>query len=184
MLFQVGPYQNYEPPNQTISLGNDDQAFWAIAALEATERGFPDPPEDQPQWLALGQAVFNRQARRWDNDTCGGGLRWQAVAQNKGYDYKNAISNGLFFHMGARLGRYTANSTYIDWAEKTWEWSRQIQIISDEYAIVDGVHIPECVPSVKIRWSYNVGVYLSGSAAMYDYYKVSPSHLPPLHPPH
>lgn len=28
MLFQVGPDQSYMPPNQTKSLGNDDQAFW------------------------------------------------------------------------------------------------------------------------------------------------------------
>jgi mannan endo-1,6-alpha-mannosidase len=25
MLFQVGPHEDYQPPNQTLSLGNDDQ---------------------------------------------------------------------------------------------------------------------------------------------------------------
>lgn len=28
MLFQVGPDLSYMPPNQTKSLGNDDQSFW------------------------------------------------------------------------------------------------------------------------------------------------------------
>lgn len=28
MLFQVGPTLDYMPPNQTKSLGNDDQSFW------------------------------------------------------------------------------------------------------------------------------------------------------------
>jgi len=66
---------------------------------------FPNPPKDEPQWLALAQAVFNRQANRWDNATCGGGLRWQVESYNNGYDYKNSISNGCFFSMGARLGK-------------------------------------------------------------------------------
>lgn len=82
MLFQVGPDDNYMPPNQSKSLGNDDQAFWGMAAMTAAEVKFPDPPEDQPQWLALAQAVFNSQAPRWDTDTCGGGLKWQIFTFN------------------------------------------------------------------------------------------------------
>lgn len=170
MLFQVGPDQDYQPPNQTLALGNDDQAFWAIAALSAAERGFPDPPADQPQWLALAQAVFNRQTSRWDEDACGGGLRWQVFSSNKGYDYKNSVSNGLLFNMGARLGRYTGNTTYLEWAEKVWKWSRDNGLVGSDYRVYDGSHIPECVVSSKIQWSYNAGIYLSGAAAMYDYY--------------
>ncbi|TGZ85476.1 mannan endo-1,6-alpha-mannosidase [Ascodesmis nigricans] len=171
MLFQVGEKQDYQPRNQSLALGNDDQGFWGIAAITAAERGFPDPPEDKPQWLALGQAVFNRQAGRWDAAACNGGLRWQVFQSNKGYDYKNTISNGLFFNMGARLGRYTDNATYIEWAEKTWKWSREMNLVDKDYAIYDGSHIPECTVSSSIRWSYNAGVYLAGAAAVYDYYK-------------
>ncbi|KAI5776462.1 putative cell wall glycosyl hydrolase Dfg5 [Geopyxis carbonaria] len=170
LLFQVGPNNDYQPPNQTLSLGNDDQAFWGIAALSAAERGYPDPPKDKPQWLALAQAVFNRQAARWDDSACNGGLRWQVFSSNKGYDYKNSVSNGLFFHMGARLARYTGNTTYIDWAEKTWKWSLEIGIVSSEYMVFDGAHIPECKVSSKIQWTYNAGIYLAGAAAMFDYY--------------
>lgn len=104
LLFQVGTQNDYEPRNQSFDLGNDDQAFWAFAALSAAELNFPNPPADQPQWLALAQAVFNRQASRWDLATCNGGLRWQIFAFNGGYDYKNAISNGAFFQIAARLG--------------------------------------------------------------------------------
>jgi len=171
MMHQVGPNADYQPPNQTLALGNDDQAFWAVAAMMAAERGFEDPPEDKPQWLALVQAVFNRQARRWEDAVCNGGLRWQVTTSNKGYDYKNSVSNGLFFQMGARLGRYTGNKTYIDWAEKTWTWSRDMKLVSDDYMVYDGSHIPECTVSSEIRWSYNAGIYLAGSAAMFDYYK-------------
>ncbi|KAF8539949.1 glycoside hydrolase [Trichophaea hybrida] len=173
MLFQVGPDKDYQPPNQTLALGNDDQAFWAIAAMSAAERAYPDPPKDQPQWLALAQAVFNRQAGRWDAAACGGGLRWQVFSSNKGYDYKNSVSNGLFFHLGARLARYTGNQTYADWAQKTYDWSKSNGLISKDYRIYDGSHIPECVVSSKIQWSYNAGIFLSGAAYMYDNFKTT-----------
>jgi len=104
LLFQVGENDNFEPTNQTASLGNDDQAFWAIATMSATEQNFPNPPADSPQWLELTQAVFNRQVTRWGTDACGGGLRWQIFWFNGGYDYKNSISNGALFQLGARLG--------------------------------------------------------------------------------
>jgi len=178
MLRQVGEKENYEPQAQTLSLGNDDQAFWGIAAMAAAERAFPDPPADKPQWLALAQAVFNRQASRWDTQHCNGGLRWQVVSTNKGYDYKNAISNGLFFHLGARLARYTGNQSYADWAEKAYDWSRESGLVSSEYKIYDGAHIPECVVSSVYQWTYNAGVYLSGAAYMYNFVCV---HLPPLY---
>ena len=93
LLFQVGPDRDYMPPNVTASLGNDDQGFWGMTAMLAAEDKFPDPPKDQPQWLALAQAVFNTQASpdRHDN-TCNGGLRWQIPLSNNGYDYKNSTA--------------------------------------------------------------------------------------------
>lgn len=169
LLHQVGPDNDYQPPNQTLSLGNDDQAFWAIAVLAAAERGYPDPPKDKPQWLALAQAVFNRQVGRWDDKTCGGGLRWQAVATNQGYDYKNSVSNGLLFQLGARLARYTGNQTYADWGVKAYDWSKKSGLLTDKYTVLDGLHIPECSVTSKIMWSYNAGIYMAGAAAMYDY---------------
>ena len=72
------------PPNQSKTLGNDDQAFWGIAAMSAAEVGFPNPPPDQPQWLALAQAVFNTQVVRWDMQACDGGLKWQIFTFNAG----------------------------------------------------------------------------------------------------
>lgn len=91
LQFQVGENQDYEPRNVTLSLGNDDQAFWGMAAMSAAENGFPNPPENQPQWLELAQSVFNTQAnpRRHDS-TCGGGMRWQVPFTNRGYSYKNS----------------------------------------------------------------------------------------------
>jgi mannan endo-1,6-alpha-mannosidase len=91
MLHQVGENQNYMPRNHTLSLGNDDQGFWGMSAMQAAEEKFPDPPRDQPQWLSLAQAVWNTQAdpERHD-DKCGGGMRWQIPHTNNGYNYKNS----------------------------------------------------------------------------------------------
>ena len=77
MLWQASSTRDFMPRNQSSTEGNDDQVSWAITALMAAESGFPDPPPEDPQWLALAQAVFNQQTGRWDDQTCGGGLRWQ-----------------------------------------------------------------------------------------------------------
>lgn len=68
MLWQVGPNRDYKPPNYTASLGNDDQGFWGMSAMLAAENNFPNPPADQPQWLALAQAVFATQAAPEQHD--------------------------------------------------------------------------------------------------------------------
>lgn len=172
MMFQVGPDQDYQPPNVTMSLGNDDQGFWGMSAMLGAELGFPDPPDDQPGWLALAQAVFNTQANpdRHD-DTCNGGLRWQIPFANNGYNYKNSIANGCFFNLGARLARYTRNETYADWAESVWDWMYGVGYIDNEsYDIYDGAHVEtNCTDINKAQFSYNSGVFLQGAAFMYNY---------------
>jgi mannan endo-1,6-alpha-mannosidase len=135
MLFQVGEGKDYKPQNRSKDLGNDDQAFWAFAAMTAAELKFPDPPPDQPSWLSLAQAVFNTQAAVWD-EKCGGGIRWQIPLFNSGYNLKNSISNGGFFQLAARLARYTGNQTYADWAEKMWSWVNQSSLVAYEPKII------------------------------------------------
>ncbi|KAI1140819.1 glycoside hydrolase family 76 protein [Hypoxylon sp. FL0543] len=160
LLFQVGPYNDYMPPNQTLTEGNDDQGFWGMAVMTAAEYKFQDPPSDKPGWLALAQAVFNTQASRWETDYCNGGLRWQIFKWNNGFTYKNSISQACFFNLASRLALYTGNSTYADWAVKTWDWMR----------IYDGAHIDDnCTTITPYEFSYNVGAFLLGTAAMTAY---------------
>ena len=169
LIFQAGPNKDYMPPNQTKDEGNDDQGFWGMAAMTAAEQNFPNPPSDQPQWLALAQAVFNSQALRWDTSTCGGGLRWQIFTFNNGFNYKNAISNGAFFNLAARLASYTGNQTYADWAEKTWDWVNDIGLMNPQYQIFDGSDDTlNCSQVNHIQWTYNAGIFLLGAANMYN----------------
>ncbi|KAB8542125.1 hypothetical protein FH972_025588 [Carpinus fangiana] len=170
MLFQVGVDENYQPDNASTSLGNDDQAFWAMSAMKAAELRFPNPPEDKPQWVPLVQTVFAYQVGRWDTKTCGGGLRWQVFQFNNGYDYKNAISTGCLFNMASRLGKYTGNSTYLDWAEKAYDWIKSVDLIDPKtYAVYDGVSVTDnCTSLNRLQWSYNFGVLLYGAACMWN----------------
>ena len=170
LLWQVGPNQDYMPPNQTKTEGNDDQGFWGLAAMSAAEVNFPNPPSNQPQWLALAQAVFNTQVARWDTTTCGGGLRWQVFAFNNGFNYKNSISNGCFFNLAARLAKYTGNDTYAQWAETTWDWTTNIGLVDSSYYIYDGSDDGiNCTQINRLQWTYNAGAFLLGAANMYNY---------------
>ena len=171
LLFQVGSNDDYMPINQTRTEGNDDQGFWGLAVMSAAEYNFPNPPSDKPQWLALAQAVYNTQASRWDTENCGGGLRWQIFEWNKGFDYKNSISQACFFALGARLALYTGNNTYSDWAERTWDWMLDLEFINQKnWYVYDGAHIPSnCTEIVPYQFSYNAGGFILGAAAMYNH---------------
>lgn len=157
------------PTNQTRTEGNDDQAFWAFTAMMAAESNFPNPEEDQPSWLAMAQAVFNEQAARWDMNTCSGGLKWQIYSFNSGYQYKNAISNGCFFDLAARLARYTGNMTYAEWAETSWDWAENVGLLGEQYEVYDGTsETNNCSDINHIQWTYNNGVFLHGAAHMWN----------------
>ncbi|EPS38027.1 hypothetical protein H072_8252 [Dactylellina haptotyla CBS 200.50] len=157
--------------NENVTIGNDDQGFWSIMSMDAVERVFPETvtqKEKRAGFLEITQTVHNLQVERWD-DVCGGGLRWQLINVKNGYEYKNTISNGLFFQQSARLARYTKNATYADWAEKTYKWLRATKIIRDDFYINDGASAPYCTTFSTERWTYNYGVVLAGCAAMYNF---------------
>lgn len=177
LVFQADPPQNsFMSPNWTASLGNDDQGFWGLSAMLAAEVNLPLAP-GEADWLEMAQAVFNTQAAddRHD-DECGGGLRWQIFHSNAGYDYKNTIANACFFNLGARLARYTDNSTYSKWAEKTYNWIRDVGYIDKNWNIYDGGHVPHnCTDINKVQWSANAAIMIHGVAIMYNMVSSSPT---------
>ncbi|KFY31811.1 hypothetical protein V493_00774 [Pseudogymnoascus sp. VKM F-4281 (FW-2241)] len=170
LLHQTGEENNYLPQNQSFGMGNDDQGFWGMSAMTAAEFNFENPEPDQPQWLALAQAVFNTQAPKLDPATCGGGLHWQAYNYLNGYSYKNSISNGCFFNIGARLALYTKNETYAKYATESWEWMTGVGFIDKEYNVFDGGDQKDnCTEINRITFSYNSAIFLLGAATMYNY---------------
>ncbi|KAF4452823.1 hypothetical protein F53441_4377 [Fusarium austroafricanum] len=177
--WQVGQKKDFMPANQTASLGNDDQSIWALSALTAAEYGFPNPPEKQPQWLDLAVTVWEEQRERWDTevkkDTCDGGLRWQIMSFNNGFDYKQTFANALFFNIGARLARMTSNETYADYAAKTWDWLEEQEFINNKtWAVFDGASAAgNCTDINKVQFSANPASLAMGAAFMYNFTKGS-----------
>ncbi|CAG9997944.1 unnamed protein product [Clonostachys byssicola] len=165
----IGPNFDYMPAEHAFEEGNDDLYFWGSAALAAAERNFPQPDAAIPSWLEIGANVFNSLQGRWNMTHCGGGLNWQIFADNpNGMNYKNSVSNGGFFQLAARLARATGNATYLEWAEKAWDWSFDIGFIDPEsYHVYDGTDSANnCSDVNKISYTYTSGIYLHGAAVL------------------
>jgi mannan endo-1,6-alpha-mannosidase len=137
--------------------------------MTAAELNFPDVP-NQASWLELAQGVFNTQQARWDTTNCNGGMRWQIWPYQAGYTTKNAISNGGFFQLAARLARYTNNQTYATWAETTWDWSATTPLLNTTtWYIADTTSIAaQCHDHGDFQWTYNYGAYMMGAVYMYN----------------
>ncbi|KAG0649457.1 6-D-mannanase DCW1 [Hyphodiscus hymeniophilus] len=170
LLSQVGPLYDYMVPRQQKDEGNDDQAFWGFATMSAAEKDYPQPTVGNYSWVELTENLWNTQVRRWDETSCNGGLKWQIFSFNSGYDYKNSVSNGAFFQLSARLARFTGNQTYVDWAEKSLTWSLDIGLITQDWHVYDGTDdTKNCSDQDRVIWTYSAGIYLYGSAIMYNY---------------
>lgn len=170
MYAQRGTDYDYMPLNQSMTEGNDDQGVWGMAIMQAVERNFTNP--DAHSWLYMIQSIFNTMNNRWDDSLCGGGLRWQIFTWNSGYNYKNAIANGALFHIAARLYRYTEEDTYLEAAEKVYEWMWNVGFFvesSGSLIIYDGAtDTDNCTDLTMHKWSYTYGIFLSGCAYLYN----------------
>ncbi|KAF2867030.1 glycosyl hydrolase family 76-domain-containing protein [Massariosphaeria phaeospora] len=170
---------NYGPNNDVVlpwrkdQEGNDDQAFWLLALMSALEYQFPDPKQAPASYLEVAEKGFRSIVDRWDESSCGGGLKWQIYPDSAaGYNYKNSISNGAVFALGARLARYTGNQDYADWSVKIYDWMKKVKFIGDEFQVFDGADDRnDCAEEKKDKteWSYNNAMMLQGSAFMYDF---------------
>jgi mannan endo-1,6-alpha-mannosidase len=165
---QVGQNKDFAPLNQSATEGNDDQATWALAAMSAAEAQIANG--NATQWLALADTVFNVLVQRWDNATCSGGLRWQVYSFAIGFDYKNSASNGNFFQLASRLARFTGNTTYSNWANTAYSWTKKTELIDSKWNVYDGAQIVNnnCTEVNKVQFSYAAGSILSGVAHMYN----------------
>lgn len=146
----------------------DDEGWWAITWIKAYDlTGTSD-------YLTMAKSIFNDMAHGWDS-TCGGGLWW-----SKDRTYKNAIPNELFLTIAARLHQRIAgdvasggggpeNRSYIDWANKEWQWFKSSGMINSSHLVNDGLEIDgrTCHNNGQNTWTYNQGVILGGLTDMY-----------------
>lgn len=155
--------------------------FWGLATITASETGFKEV-EGKPSWTSLARAVFNMMADRWDGE-CGGGSRWQIWQIKNGFNLKNSISNGGFFALAARLGLFTKNETYADWANKIWDWSQDSPLVNNHtWYVCDSTNTADgCKGGDRTQWSYNYGSYILGAAFMYKHVCLSIPRTPPIY---
>jgi mannan endo-1,6-alpha-mannosidase len=150
--------------------GNDDQAWWALAALTAAETKLP--AKGDVDWATLARNVFEQQKTRWDTAKCNGGMKWKVLEGDgkDGWHYKSTIANGLFFQLAARLAALTADADALTWAEKVYDWVESVGLIDGDFNVFDGTDDAKgpngCVDVNHNQWSYNVGVFLHGAAVM------------------
>ncbi|ETS78390.1 hypothetical protein PFICI_10452 [Pestalotiopsis fici W106-1] len=174
LQWQTGTGYDYLPANWSASEGNDDQSFWAQAALLAAQTNFTEAADAEAQWPILAQNVFTEQSfteRRVsdDNTACDGALRWQIFTFNSGYDYVNSIANGLYFSTGAQLAWLNDNKTASDEAIKTYDLLTDIGLVTDDFDVYDGVQVTGCDSVNKVQFSYAAATLLQGAAYTYNY---------------
>ncbi|PVI02808.1 glycoside hydrolase family 76 protein [Periconia macrospinosa] len=168
IIHQLGNDNAFMSPNQTRTLGNEDQSSWALTALTAAEVGLPVPQGQSGQWIDFASNVFNTQVERWDPQACSGGLRWQIFSLNMGYDYMDAGSASNFFLLSARLARFTGNKTYTEWAGKAYQWAEDHKFI-DKFQVYGGASVKDnCSKVEKAQWSMDHAVFTEGAAVMYN----------------
>ena len=147
--------------------GNDDQAWWGLAAISAAEYGLPQA--GPIAWIDLAKNVFNDQKGRWQTARCNGGLKWKINPADAGYTYRSTISNGLFFQLAARIARFTNDADAQAWAEKSYDWTVSVGLIDGDFNVYDGTDDSKgtgCVDVNHDQWSYNTGTFIYGAAVM------------------
>lgn len=91
LQWQTGSEDDFLPANWSATAGNEDQALWGKAALDAAMAGSEFPSDEtDPQWLALAQTVFEKQSnddRRVDEGKCEGALRGDIYAFGDEWNY-------------------------------------------------------------------------------------------------
>jgi mannan endo-1,6-alpha-mannosidase len=74
IVSQAAPTRDFDMPSEHSGMGNDDEGFWALAAMSALEEGFPVPQGYPPSmWEQLTVNTFHDYVSRWQTNTCNGG---------------------------------------------------------------------------------------------------------------
>lgn len=163
ILWQKGENHTFMPLNQTEHPLNDDQCAWAQTAMTAAEFGFPIPNNES--WVDMAIDVFDALTMRWDSGYCDVGLRVERYFK-EGYDYAQTSANSDFFLLASRLARFTGNDTYAEWAEKIFDWAKEIGLITDDYNVYGARR--DCTTINDIQWTYEHGLLTEGAAVMYN----------------
>jgi uncharacterized protein YyaL (SSP411 family) len=139
----------------------DDTGWWGLAWLGAYH------VTGNSTYLATAEddASYINSHR---DATCGG-VWWNTSEQQN-----EAIANGVFLDLAARLYDTTGNSTYLSWAEYEWssyfgvDFGQQGAIVDGSYVVTDGLDESTCKNDGGTGYTYNQGVVMAGLARLYS----------------
>ncbi|KAI9329462.1 glycosyl hydrolase family 76-domain-containing protein [Obelidium mucronatum] len=147
---------------------NDDIAWWALAAMTATETFgsnaivAKDKIQDgfNPTYFSLANNTFYEIWMNWDAQ-CGGG---EAIPL-----LKSTITNVEEMELGARLYAITRNPDYKSKFDQIYEWLKNSGLISSsDYTVYDSVTVGKCDQVSAEVYSYHSGELLSALSRMYQ----------------
>ncbi|KIJ61760.1 glycoside hydrolase family 76 protein [Hydnomerulius pinastri MD-312] len=141
--------------------GSNDDSLWAVLSLWKMADYRKWRREDPSAWLNAAATIWDLIAHEWD-DTCGGGVWWSTA-----HTYKNSITNELFLLTSAEGYLRNGNNTYLDFAEKEWDWLYNSGMRNSEGLFNDGLDLATCTNNNQTAWSYNQAVVASGLGALY-----------------
>ena len=131
----------------------DDEGWWILAWIAAYDL------TGDLKYLEMAKATFSDMSNGWD-DVCGGGVYWKKPDINKG-----AVQNELFLLSAIRLHQRSPGLekglSYLEWANKTWEWFKNSGMINAEFQVENGLNKEDCKVNPGRIYTYNQGVILS-----------------------
>jgi hypothetical protein len=104
--------------------------------------------------LQLAQRVFAFVVSGWSIDGTWhvpGGIRWKEPTSNRS---RNTCVNGPAAELGARLYEKTRDESYLEWARRIYNWTREALLRPD------GLYVDQIAPDGTLNqtiWSYNHG---------------------------
>ncbi|MEA3211052.1 MAG: hypothetical protein QOE70_4109 [Chthoniobacter sp.] len=129
----------------------DDSGWWALAWLKMYDR------TRAPKYLETARFIHAHMAKNWKPEK-GGGVMW---SEDEDKQKPNAITNGLFLVLSARLYQRTHEPSYLKWAGQTLDWFHL-------QALYDGTGVVDAPGHRGDYWSYNQGVFIGGLTALYQ----------------
>lgn len=168
LVSQVGDNNDFEPSSETSSETTFGQSLWALATMSAAETGFQNPSDSSKTgWVGFAQNAWQEQAVQWNNSlksTCKGGLNTD-ISGSGGID---ALSNGAFFALSARLARYTGNGTFGDAAESVYSWAESSGLINTNGSVSESLNSDCKNAGFAGQLSADAAVFILGAAHMYN----------------
>lgn len=146
---------------KSLLAGSNDDAQWIIIALWKVADYYGSTGKDATPFNNAGKTIYNIIAAEYDTSVCGGGVWWSGA-----HTYKNAVTNELFLYTSALGYIRFGTQSYLDNANKVWNWLYHSGMRNSQGLFNDGL-TDACANNGQTTWTYNQGVIASGLGALY-----------------